>query len=146
MTKLDSLRSANAALVKQPLVAVFVGGTSGIGEYTVKTLARNHGTTGAGLRAYIIGRNADAAAKIIADCRQLAPNGDFIFLQARDLALVEDVNKCCKDLVEREMKSGDGAARIDLLVLTQGSLLFGGREGTRLLKALEVARISTNAL
>ena len=47
MVKLDLVKSSNAELVTQPLVAVFVGGTSGIGSYTVKTLARTHGKTGA---------------------------------------------------------------------------------------------------
>ena len=130
MAKVDILSAANAALVKRPLVAVFVGGTSGIGEYTLRALASTHGTIGAGLRVYIIGRNANAAEQIIADCRQLAPSGEFRFMQVTDLSLLKEVDKCCIDLIDMESKETSDAPRIDLLVMSQGILLFGARKGT----------------
>ena len=140
------LRSANVALTKHPLVAVFIGGTSGIGEYTLRSLASNHGSTGAGLRVYIVGRNTVAAEKIIADCRRLAPSGEFYFLQAADLSLIKDVDECCRELVDLErQKAGSAAARIDLLVMSQGILLFGGRKGILFNHITKVSMLDANS-
>jgi len=89
MVSLNVVRSCNAALVKsQPLVAVITGGTSGIGEHTVRTLATIHETEGRGLRVYIVGRKEAAAKAIIADCLKACPAGDFRFVQAGDLSLL----------------------------------------------------------
>ena len=122
MVKLDIVRSSISDLVKsQPLVAVFVGGTSGIGEFTVQALAATHGNKGKGLRVYIVGRNASAAEKTIAECRVICPNGQFIFVKAQDLSLLNDVDRVCEEIMqlERNEKSDSGAASIDILVMSQ---------------------------
>lgn len=123
MVKLDLVQSSNAALVSsQPLVAVFVGGTSGIGSHTIRSLAVTHGKDGKGLRAYIIGRNAKAAENIISECQKSCPAGQFHFLQAKDLALIKDVDLICEELIEKEKKEAAARGeipRIDLLVQTQ---------------------------
>ena len=132
MVHLDIVRSSNAKLVqKQPLVAVFVGGTSGIGEYSLRalasTVAKSHGK---GLRAYIVGRNKTAAETIISDCMNVYPDGQFRFIAAADLSLLKDVDRVCTEILEAEEKAGTLAdqARIDFLVLSQGylSLSFEG--------------------
>jgi len=132
MVHLDIVRSSNAKLVqKQPLVAVFVGGTSGIGEYSLRalasTVAKSHGK---GLRAYIVGRNKTAAETIISDCMNVYPDGQFRFIAATDLSLLKDVDRVCTEILEAEEKAGTLAdqARIDFLVLSQGylSLSFEG--------------------
>lgn len=136
MVTLPVVRSSDAALVQsQPLVAVFVGGTSGISEYTLRALAKTHASKGKGLRAYIVGRKASAAEKIIADCKTVCPSGDFQFVKAEDLALLKDVDRVCAEIqrVEEEKgMAGEGKARIDILVMSQHyfPLSFEPRHGT----------------
>lgn len=122
------VQSSNKALVsKQAVTAVFVGGTSGIGENAVRALASTHGASGRGLRAYIVGRNEKAANIIIADCIKKCPSGDFKFVRANDLASLRDVDRVCEEITKTE--EGFAAAKvacIDLLVLTQAHFAFGG--------------------
>lgn len=132
MVHLDVVRSSNASLVKnQPLVAVFVGGTSGIGEYAVRALAATHANHGEGLRLYIVGRNEDAATKIISDCLKLCQSGQFRFVRADDLSLLRDVDRVCAEIIKAEQEENEGGTlRVDLLVMTQGYLAFESRKGT----------------
>lgn len=132
MVKLYVVRAANAALIKtQPLVAVFVGGTSGICEYTLRALAATHADVGKGLRVYIVGRNASAAGAIISDCLHICPTGQFRFVQAKDLALLRDVDRVCSDIIKNEESEGTngGNPRVDLLVMSQACAIFGPRKG-----------------
>lgn len=133
MVTLATVREVNTALVKrQSVVAVFVGGTAGIGEFGARGLAKTHSEQGKGLRIYIVGRNTKAAERIIADCRQLCPQGQFIFVPAKDLALLKDVDRVCKNLIAREHEEAakvGQVAKIDFLVMTQG-LLNLTRKGT----------------
>lgn len=123
MVSLNLVKSENTALVqKQPLVAVFIGGTSGVGRNTIISLTTTHGSNGKGLRAYIIGRNAKSAEEIITQCQTLCPSGQFIFIQASNLALLAEVDVVCAELLKREEKEASvsgGTARIDILVMTQ---------------------------
>jgi len=124
MVKLDLVKANNIELVSQPLVAVFVGGTSGIGSNTIKTLAKTHGTTGKGLRAYIVGRNAKSAEAIIAECKTSCPAGQFLFQQVNDLALMKDVDKACAELIKTEEKEAAAkgeTAKIDILVMSSAN-------------------------
>jgi len=126
---LDTVRATNAEFVKrQPLVAVFVGGTSGIGEYSVLALARTHGTSGKGLRVYIVGRNERAAERTFEECRRVCPSGNFEFVKANDLALMKDVDDVCARLIKAE-ETASGKAKIDILVMTQAYLAFEPRNG-----------------
>lgn len=129
MVKLNLVRASNKALVKkQPITAVFVGGTSGIGEYAVRALALTHGASGRGLRVYIVGRNETAATTIIADCRRVCPAGDFHFVRAADLSSLREVDRVCKAITDAEEASVTGnPACVDLLVMTQAYFAFGGR-------------------
>ncbi|KAI9790326.1 MAG: hypothetical protein M1835_001049 [Candelina submexicana] len=122
MVQLDIVRSCNADLVKtQPLVAVFVGGTSGIGEFAIRSLAAVHGKQGKGLRLYIVGRNSSAAEKTISECKGVCPQGDFRFVKAKDLALLNDVDRVCDEIIriEKDIEANGGFARVDLLVTSQ---------------------------
>ncbi|PMD31074.1 hypothetical protein L207DRAFT_611872 [Hyaloscypha variabilis F] len=120
MVQLSTVRACNADLVKNHhITAVFVGGTSGIGEYTMRALASTVGTSGRGIRAYIVSRNQKAADAIIADCRKVS----------KDLSLIQDVDRVCQDItsMEEARKPDGGTACIDLLVLTQAWFAFGGK-------------------
>ena len=147
MVHLDIVRTTNATLAKsQPLVAVFVGGTSGIGEYTLRALASAHGTTGKRLRVYLVGRNAASAVRILADCRKECPAGEFLFIQARDLRLLRDVDKACAEIIrlEKEEEGNGGHARIDMLFMSQGLVLFGGRVGMLIITKIKVQSLGIN--
>ena len=134
MVQIDLVQSSISDLVKsQPLVAVFIGGTSGIGQFTIKALAANHGSNGKGIRVYIVGRNAAAAENTIAECRRTCPSGQFVFVKARDLSLLGDVDSVCAEIIElEEINNSDGGSpRIDILVMSQHyfPLLFEPRHG-----------------
>ena len=132
MVRFDIVQSSNKTLINtQPLVAVFVGGTSGIGEYTIRALANTHGTQGKGLRLYIVGRNTSAAENIIAECTRTCPGADFRFIRAGNLALLKDVDSACAEIIrlEEAEKAKGRSARIDMLYMSQGYVAFNGREG-----------------
>ena len=141
MVTLPLVRKTNTTFVTStPLVAVFVGGTSGIGEYALRALARNHASTTSqappSLRIYIVGRNAAAASKIIADCKTLCPGPQckFTFVKAQDLALLKDVDRVCEEIIRLERTeeaNGCGKARVDWLCMSQSifGLSFESRKG-----------------
>ncbi|RAH45085.1 uncharacterized protein BO95DRAFT_153898 [Aspergillus brunneoviolaceus CBS 621.78] len=144
MVNLDVIHASNTTLVKsQPLVAVFFGGNSGIGHYTLRALATAESQhRGKGLRAYLVGRKAPAAETIIAECRTLYPEGEYIFVQAHDLSLLRDVDRVCAEILsleqererEREREQGQPSAapnpRIDYLMLSHGGAPFQPRKDT----------------
>ncbi|KAF2155746.1 hypothetical protein K461DRAFT_310371 [Myriangium duriaei CBS 260.36] len=136
MVSLSSVEAAVSSLVaSRPLVAVFVGGTSGIGQNTVRQLAAVHGKTGPGLRAYIVGRNKNAAAETIAICQRECPKGQFIFVEASDLALIQDVDKTCSEIIRLENEAARGdkgqAPHIDMLYISSGQFIWEKRTETR---------------
>jgi len=135
MVKLDEVHSANSALVKkQPLVAVFFGGTGGIGSYTLKALAKADAQhEGKGVRAYVVGRKPESAERILSECRSICPNGHFQFVQAGDLSLIQGVDQICAEILELEGSHGEDA-RIDYLMLSQGGSIFLPRKGKSFLR------------
>jgi NAD(P)-dependent dehydrogenase (short-subunit alcohol dehydrogenase family) len=125
MIDLSAIRSSLTAFSSQTQtfpspypVAVFVGGTSGIGAAAAKSLAAYTSQP----RIYIIGRNEAAAEEIIAECTAANPNAQSEFLK-QDVSLLRDVDTVCAKIVKREQ-------RIDLLVMSQGYLSTRGRNGT----------------
>ncbi|CAD0027549.1 unnamed protein product [Aureobasidium pullulans] len=116
----------------RPLTAVFVGATSGIGEYTIRSLAAHYGKSTQGLCLFLVGRNKTAASAILSDCRKLCPSGEFHFVQASDLSLIRDVDVACeeiKKLVGESSTSKGAVACIDLLVMSHADFHIGGRRG-----------------
>lgn len=130
MVKLSKVTEQNAALVQQrPLVAVFFGGTNGIGQYALLALAKaNSENKGKGFRAYIVGRSAEAAEKTIETCKKSCPDSSVTFIQVADLSLLQQVDEACAAIQQAEAKQGDDA-RIDFLMLTQGGAIFQPRNG-----------------
>ena len=129
MVQLKEIKAANVAFVKsQPLVAVFVGGTSGISNYTVKTLAATHGDSGKGLRLYIVGRNKESADKTIAECQRVCPHGQFYFVQV-DATLLRNVDRACAEFVKLEEAASNGEpAHIDILMMSIAWYDFGDQK------------------
>ncbi|KAK5696136.1 hypothetical protein LTR97_008556 [Elasticomyces elasticus] len=90
------------------LVAVFVGATSGIGEYTLGALAKHAVKP----RIYFIGRSQEAATRIVADCRGANPEAELIFLKS-DVSLTRNVDEVCREIAGKEKT-------INLICLSQG--------------------------
>ncbi|OAL22694.1 hypothetical protein AYO20_11146 [Fonsecaea nubica] len=132
MVKLDTARALGKALVQsQPLVAVFFGGTGGIGQVTLRALATAEAQGGKGLRAYVVGRNAQAAEDMLAECRGICPQGRFKFIQAQDLSLLGDVDRVCAEIIRLEKDEGQEDSRVDYLMVSQGGMPFLPRKDTK---------------
>ena len=129
MVKVNTLRISNTALVQsQPLVTVFFGGTSGIGHYTLRAFATAAATGNQPFRAYIVGRNAKATEDNISECRGICPHGQFKFVKAEDLSLIQDVDRVCAEIIRLEEHDSQDP-RIDYLMMCQGGSIFLPRKG-----------------
>lgn len=103
-----------ASYFSNGFVAVFVGGTSGVGEHTLKMFAKYVPKS----RIYIIGRSQKAADDIIQECRKLGPHSKFEFIQA-DISLLKNVDDVCGQIRAKETS-------INLLFQSQGSVAIQG--------------------
>lgn len=101
-----------ASTFPEGLVAVFVGGTSGVGEYTLKAFTRYTPNP----RVYLVGRSQEAADRIIAECQGLNPKGYFEFIRT-DIGALKNVDDVCRQLKAKE-------SAINLLFQSQGSMGF----------------------
>jgi fermentation-respiration switch protein FrsA (DUF1100 family) len=141
MANTDTIHSINQDLVqRQSLVAVFSGGSGGIGALSLRALASTAGKVdGKGLRAYIVGRSASAAQETIAECQTLCPKGQYYFIKIEDYALISDVDAACKELIKVETQNATLAGervRIDYLMLSHGGALFLPRKGLSALQKI----------
>ncbi|KAK5094043.1 hypothetical protein LTR70_005485 [Exophiala xenobiotica] len=115
MVSYEEVQASNSQIVTTlpaGLVAVFIGGTNGIGEYTLKQFARHTKQP----RVYIIGRSEDAGDRIRKECETLNPNGSFKFTKS-DTSLICNVDELCRVIKAREKE-------INLLFMTIGTLDF----------------------
>jgi len=111
MIPLNLVKASNATLLQSlppGIVAVFVGGTSGVGEVTLKLFAKNSVRP----RLYIVGRSHEAAERIIAECRIVNPEGEYTFIQ-KSLDLMKNWEE-----LSNEIKSKEKA--LNLLFLSAG--------------------------
>jgi NAD(P)-dependent dehydrogenase (short-subunit alcohol dehydrogenase family) len=112
MVSLTEVKAANAALKStypSGSVAVFVGGTSGLGEGAMKLFASSVPSP----VIYFIGRSRTNAETILADLKKRNAQGRYEFLQA-DLGRLAAVKAVCKQIKDKESK-------VDLLVGTTGN-------------------------
>lgn len=118
MVSLDTIHASNARAKSLPsgLVAVFVGGTNGVGETTVRQFAKYVPSP----RVYIIGRSQEAGDRIVKECKDLNATGEFVFI-SKDTSLIRNVDEICDDLKKREKA-------INVLFLTIGTLQRGNSE------------------
>lgn len=115
MVSYSEVKASNAKISSQlpaGLVAVFVGGTNGIGEYTLRQFAQYANSP----RVYFIGRSQEAGSRIATECTSISNGGAFTFIKA-DTSLMRNVDDVCKDIKSRE-------SAINLLVLSIGTLDF----------------------
>ncbi|KAL2068063.1 hypothetical protein VTL71DRAFT_16161 [Oculimacula yallundae] len=143
MVLLSDIQASNSqisTLLPPGLVAIFVGGTSGIGEITLKKFAKHTLQP----RIYIIGRSTSAAERIIAECRIRNPEGEYIFMRS-DVSLMKNVDEVCNTIKAKEKT-------VNLLFLSAGFPSIDGAEtseGLPLLTSLMIysrARFITNLL
>lgn len=122
---LSNILQKNADYLKrsaahQP-VAVFVGGTSGIGEHTAYAFAKyTHQPT-----IYIVGRNVEAGKHVVSKLKEINPDplAKFTFLQS-DLTLISEADKLSDIIKQHESK-------INLLFLSPGFMTMSGRQETK---------------
>lgn len=120
MVALSSIHASNALIsthLPPHLVCVFLGGTSGIGESTLKALVSH----AAQPKIYLVGRNKASAERIIEECKGLGPEGyvggaEVIWLKA-DLSRMKAVVGVCEDIKRRESK-------VNLVLLSTGTPSF----------------------
>lgn len=120
MVALDAVRASNSNLKSLPanLVAVFVGGTSGIGLYTARELVRNTISP----HIYLIGRNQTEASKIIQELKTINSSSEVSFIQ-KDVSLLRNVDEACQEIKTKEKQ-------VNLLFMTCGYVTFSGRDET----------------
>lgn len=109
-TTVQSSNSQISTSLPPDLVAVFAGGTSGIGEYTLKAFAEHAMSP----HVYFIGRSQEAGDRIARECKGICPKGEFVFLKA-DLILMKEVDRVCEEIRSREKS-------VNFLFLTQGAM------------------------
>ncbi|KAI1814428.1 hypothetical protein GGS20DRAFT_412436 [Poronia punctata] len=116
MVSLPTMRESNTRIsqtLPPGLVAVFVGATSGIGEATLKHLAKNTRQP----RIYFLGRRQTEGDRIKKELEEVNPGGEYHFL-SYDLSLLKNVDDACRYIQGKEKA-------INLLFLTSGTLTKG---------------------
>jgi NAD(P)-dependent dehydrogenase (short-subunit alcohol dehydrogenase family) len=104
--------NANLKTARPELVALFVGGTSGIGRNTAIKLAGAVATP----TIFIVGRSESAGAEVLEELKAANKNGTYSFYSA-DMSHLRNVDDLCQKL-----KSDMPA--LDLLFLSSGNLAF----------------------
>ena len=139
MVTFQEIKASNALIsdATVPRVAVFVGGTSGIGKLSVKALV----ATGRSVRIYLVGRpsSEERMRAFIQELHSLNPNAEVIWTEG-EIALLADTKRVCETIRSKE-------PHVDLLFLSAGYAPFGPRtetaEGLEVVQSLEYySRIS----
>jgi NADP-dependent 3-hydroxy acid dehydrogenase YdfG len=111
MVALDVVNASNAQIptsLPPGLVVVITGGTSGIGESTLKQFAALLVRP----KFYVVGRSQEAADRIFAECRILNPEAEYIFIQ-KSLDLIKNAAEAIEEITSKETK-------INILLLCAG--------------------------
>ena len=121
MPSLSAARAANAKFSPSYIpIAVFVGGTSGIGKATAQAFARH---TRGNAHIILVGRNRAAAEAVISSFpKSESEEAKHEFVEC-DVSLMRNVRKTTKELKER-------LPRLNYLVMTQGMMTTQGRVET----------------
>ncbi|RFU78061.1 short chain dehydrogenase reductase family [Trichoderma arundinaceum] len=111
-----------------PRVAVFVGGTSGIGKFTIRALV----SKGASVRIYLVGRKSseERTRAFIQELHAINSKAEVIWTEG-EISLLAEVKRICGFVKSKE-------SRVDLLFLTAGYAPFGTRKETD--EGLEIAQ------
>ncbi|KAJ5390381.1 short-chain dehydrogenase/reductase [Penicillium cataractarum] len=121
MASIAAVLDNNSAITRRygpGLVAVFVGGTSGIGESTARAFIRNTDAS----HAYLVGRDQARAAEIIRELQQMKPDAQITFIKS-DVSLLREVDDACSLIQRNEDK-------VNILFLSPGIGTMKGRDET----------------
>ncbi|MCJ1472917.1 hypothetical protein MMC13_001566 [Lambiella insularis] len=129
MVSFQEIKGSNALIndATAPSVAVFVGGTSGIGKFTIKALV----ATGVGVKIYLVGRKSskEPMNAFIQELSAINPKAELIWTEG-EASLLAETKRICEVIKSKE-------SRVDLLFLTAGYAPFGTRKETA--EGLEIA-------
>ncbi len=133
MVSYKEIQASNAVIndATAPRVAVFVGGTSGIGKFTVRALV----ATCASMRIYLVGRKSseERMHAFIQELHAINSKAEVIWTEG-EVALLAETKRVCEAIKSKE-------SRVDLLFLTAGYAPFGTRretaEGLEIVQSLE---------
>lgn len=130
MVSYKEIQASNALIndATAPRVAVFAGGTSGIGKLTLKALV----ATGASMRIYLVGRKSseERMHAFIQELHALNPKAEVIWTEG-EISLLAETKRICETIKSKE-------SRVDLLFLTAGYAPFGARKETS--EGIEIAQ------
>lgn len=104
MPPLNAIHASNVRIdtdLPERLVGVFAGGTSGIGENTVKAFARYVKKP----QIYFFGRSTEAGERIKPECEAINSAGCYYF-ESADLAVLENVDRVYRMVAEKEGENG----------------------------------------
>ncbi|KAJ4263412.1 hypothetical protein NW762_006231 [Fusarium torreyae] len=124
MVSFSEIQASNAlidsARIATPFVAVFVGGTSGIGKNTIKALV----STNASIKLYLIGRKTAEApmTQFIQGLKEINSQAEIVWIEG-EVSLLAETKRICEIIKTKE-------SRIDLLFLSTGYAPFGMRVET----------------
>ncbi|GAB7349561.1 hypothetical protein MBLNU459_g0256t1 [Dothideomycetes sp. NU459] len=120
MVNLQTVQAHNFALksLAPGLVAVFVGGTSGIALSTALAFARHASAP----KIYLIGRSQSAADTAIATMKSVNSSAQPVFCQT-DISLLKNVDHVCAEIAAKEKM-------LNLLFMTPGYMTLKGRDET----------------
>ncbi|KAJ0114421.1 short chain dehydrogenase reductase family protein [Diaporthe amygdali] len=130
MVSFTEIKASNGLIndATAPRVAVFVGGTSGIGQLTVKALV----ATGSSVRIYLVGRKSseERASAFVQELHATNPRAQVIWTEG-EISLLAETKRVCEVIKHKE-------PHVDLLFLTAGYAPIGPRSETA--EGLEVAQ------
>jgi NAD(P)-dependent dehydrogenase (short-subunit alcohol dehydrogenase family) len=122
MVNLSSIKLSNGQVNESsyPRVAVFVGGTDGIGKLTLAGLAG----LGLNFKAYVIGRKVsqEVFKSIIEELHLANPAASVIWIEG-EVSLLAEVKRVCDHIRTLETE-------VNLLFMTPGFAPFAGRQST----------------
>ena len=122
MVSYKEIQASNALIDDEaaPRVAVFIGGTSGIGKLTIRALV----ATGKRVKIYLVGRKSseERTRVFIQELRDVNPKAEVVWTEG-EVALLAETKRVCDVIKSKE-------SRIDLLFLTAGYAPFSGRSET----------------
>lgn len=122
MVSYKEVQASNALVndATAPRVAVFVGGTSGIGLATIRALV----STGASVKIYLIGRKSseERMQPFMQELRVTNPKAEVIWTEG-EVSLLAETKRICEAIKSKE-------SRVDLLFMSTGYAPFSGRRET----------------